>query len=49
MLTDYVDGGKLAGAVAAVGFGQAPPTFLARGRQSLDAPTPIGADSLFRI
>ncbi|WP_423140686.1 serine hydrolase domain-containing protein [Parablastomonas sp. CN1-191] len=49
MLTDYVDGGKLAGAVASVGFGQAPPTFLARGRQSLDAPTPIGADSLFRI
>ena len=49
LLTDYVDGGKLAGAVAAIGFGQAPPQFLARGRQSLDAATPIGADSLFRV
>jgi CubicO group peptidase (beta-lactamase class C family) len=49
LLSDYVDGGKLAGAIAAIGFGQAPPQFLGRGRQSLDAPTPIGPDSLFRI
>ncbi len=49
LLTDYVDSGKLAGAVAALGFGQAPAQFLARGKQSLDAPAPAGPDSLYRV
>lgn len=49
LIADYVGSGKLAGAVAAIGFGQAAPQFLAQGRQSLDDPAPIGPDSLFRI
>jgi CubicO group peptidase (beta-lactamase class C family) len=48
MLDRYVDGGKLAGAVAALGFGEAGPQFISRGRQSLDQTAPMGPDSLFR-
>ncbi len=49
LMADYVDTGKLAGTVAALGFGQNAAQFLARGKQSLDAATPAGPDSLYRV
>jgi len=49
LLAELVDGGKLPGLVATVGFGAAPPRIIARGKLAFgDAPVMSG-DTLFRI
>lgn len=49
MVSNYVTSGRLAGAVAAMGFGLDDPVTIARGAKTLGRPAPIGPDSLFRI
>lgn len=49
MVSDYVTSGKLAGAVAAMGFGRGEPDIIARGVKTLGKQGAVGADSLFRI
>ncbi|WP_332817152.1 serine hydrolase domain-containing protein, partial [Sphingopyxis sp.] len=45
----FVDHRELAGALAAIGKGQAPADFFGAGVQSLDRGTPVGADTLWRL
>lgn len=45
----FVDRSELAGALAAIGRGQAPADFFGAGVQSLDRGTPVGADTLWRL
>ncbi len=45
----FVDRKALAGALAAIGKAQERAAFLGAGVQSLDAPTPVSADSLWRL
>ncbi|MFA7595490.1 MAG: serine hydrolase domain-containing protein [Novosphingobium sp.] len=49
MVSDYVTSGRLAGAVAAMGFAQDEAEILARGARTLGKSGAVGADSLFRI
>jgi len=49
MVGDYVGAGKLANAVAALGFGSAPLLEVARGNLALDVARPADLDSLYRI
>ena len=48
LLDSYVTPRKLAGMVAALGWGTAEPGYIARGVQTLGEPAPVDADSLFR-
>ncbi|HMO74801.1 MAG TPA: serine hydrolase domain-containing protein [Sphingopyxis sp.] len=45
----FVDRRELAGALAAIGKGQAAATFLGAGVQSLDGGVPVGPDTLWRL
>lgn len=45
----YVEAGKLAGAVAAMGIGKDPVSEIASGVKTIGIATPVSADSLFRI
>ncbi|MGD9664423.1 MAG: serine hydrolase, partial [Novosphingobium sp.] len=45
----YVESGRLAGAVAAMGMGHDPITEIAKGVKTIGQATPVSADSLFRI
>jgi CubicO group peptidase (beta-lactamase class C family) len=45
----YVSQHKLPGAVAAFGWGTAPPSTISRGILGFDNPVPMGPDSLFRV
>ncbi|MBX7540192.1 serine hydrolase domain-containing protein [Qipengyuania sphaerica] len=49
MIDKYVGERKLANMVAALGWGQAEPTYMARGNLALGGETRAGADSLYRI
>ncbi|MAM38328.1 MAG: serine hydrolase, partial [Erythrobacter sp.] len=49
MIDKYVGGRKLANMVAALGWGEAAPTYLARGDLALGSGKRAGADSLYRI
>jgi len=49
LVYDYVASGRLAGAVAALGWGNAPPGQIARGTLGFDSQVPVDLDSLFRI
>ena len=49
MIDDYVSSGRLAGMVAALGWGAASPVEIARGVESQADAVPVGLDSLFRI
>ena len=49
LANDYVASGKLAGVVAALGWGSAPPLQIARGTLALDSQVPVDLDSLYRI
>ena len=49
MLDDYVSSGRLAGMVAALGWGSGAPMAIARGTESRADAVPVGLDSLFRI
>lgn len=45
----FVDRRELAGTLAAIGKGQAAPLFFGAGVQSNGSPTPVGADTLWRL
>ncbi len=49
LLHDYVASGKLPGALAAIGWGSAPPLQIARGTMAQDSGVPVDLDSLYRI
>lgn len=49
LLYDYVASGKLPGALAAIGWGSAPPQQIARGTMAQDSAVPVDLDSLYRI
>lgn len=49
LVYDYVASGKLAGVVAALGWGSAPPGQIARGTMAFDSAVPVDLDSLYRI
>ena len=49
LLDGYVSQRKLAGAVAALGWGTRPPGYIARGALALVGATPAGPDSLYRL
>lgn len=49
LVYDYVASGRLPGAVAAIGWGNAPPAQIARGTMAFDSGTPVDLDSLYRI
>ena len=49
LLYDYVASGKLPGALAAIGWGSAPPQQIARGTMAQDSAIPVDLDSLYRI
>lgn len=49
LVYEYVASGKLAGAVAAIGFGSEAPAQIARGTLALDSEVPVDLDSLYRI
>jgi len=49
LVYDYVASGRLAGAVAALGWGNAPPGQITRGTLGFDSQVPVDLDSLFRI
>ena len=49
MIEGYVSSRQVAGMVAAIGWGQAAPTFISRGKLAFDAAAPGGPDSLYRI
>lgn len=49
MVSGYVSSGKLAGAVAAMGFAQGDPDIIAKGTKTLGKAGLVGMDSLFRI
>ncbi len=46
---DYVASGRLAGVVAALGWGSAPPAAISRGTMAFDSAVPVDLDSLYRI
>lgn len=48
MLEKYVSQGKVAGMVAAMGWGNASPRFISRGTEGFDDPDAIAENSLFR-
>jgi len=48
MLEKYVAERKVAGMVAALGFGQSAPGYISRGKEAFDDPDSAGANSLFR-
>lgn len=45
----YVAEGKVAGMIAAIGFGQADPEYMAAGHPALTSPDPVTPDTLWRI
>ena len=49
LVYDYIASGRLPGAVAAIGWGDAPPAQIARGTMAFDSGTPVDLDSLYRI
>ncbi|WP_072381352.1 serine hydrolase [Novosphingobium sp. NDB2Meth1] len=49
LVYEYVASGKLAGAVAAIGFGSEAPAQIARGTLAFDSDVPVDLDSLYRI
>lgn len=49
LVYEYVASGKLAGAVAAIGWGKDAPMQIARGTMAFDSAVPVDLDSLFRI
>lgn len=49
MIDRYVGTGKLANMVAALGWGQRDPAYLARGTLAIGGQSPAGADSLYRV
>lgn len=49
LIDEYVPTGKLANMVATLGWNQAVPTVIARGRQSIGQPTNADVNSLYRI
>lgn len=49
LVYEYVASGKLAGAVAAIGWGKDAPMQIARGTLAFDSAVPVDLDSLFRI
>jgi CubicO group peptidase (beta-lactamase class C family) len=49
LIDGYVDSRKLANMVAALGWGQRDPVFLAKGDLAFGTDAPAGADSLYRI
>lgn len=49
LVDEYVSSGRLAGAVAALGWGKDAPMQIARGKLAFDAAVPVDLDSLFRI
>ncbi|MBX9664332.1 serine hydrolase domain-containing protein [Novosphingobium sp.] len=49
LVYEYVASGKLAGAVAALGWGSNAPMQIARGTVAFDSATPVDLDSLYRI
>lgn len=49
LVYDYVSSGRLPGAVAALGWGNAPPAQIARGTMAFDSGVPVDLDSLYRI
>lgn len=49
LVYEYVASGKLAGAVAALGWGSNAPMQIARGTMAFDSATPVDLDSLYRI
>lgn len=49
LVADYVASGKLAGAVAALGWGKDAPMQIARGNLAFDSAVPADLDSLYRI
>ncbi len=49
LVYDYVASGRLAGAVAALGWGSNAPAQIARGSMAFDSAAPVDLDSLYRI
>ncbi|GEN99336.1 serine hydrolase [Novosphingobium sediminis] len=49
LVYEYVASGKLAGAVAALGWGSEAPAQIARGTLAFDSDVPVDLDSLYRI
>ena len=49
LIDDYVGRERVACMVAALGWGQADPTFIARGTLGFESPVRVDADTLFRI
>ena len=49
LVYDYVASGRLAGAVAALGWGSNAPAQIARGSMAFDSSAPVDLDSLYRI
>lgn len=49
LVDEYVASGRLAGATAAIGWGDAAPMQIARGTMAFDSQVPVDLDSLYRI
>ncbi len=49
IINDYVAEKKVAGMMAAIGFGQADPQYIAAGSLKLGGETPVGPDTLWRM
>ena len=49
LLDSYVGQAKLAGAVAALGWGQREPAYISRGKLAFHSSSPAGPDTLYRI
>lgn len=49
LLQQYVAGRKVAGMVAALGFGTAEPSYIVRGKEGFDDPDAAGSSSIYRL